>query len=114
MSRREFPIADERYVVVGWDPPLRSYFWQVYDEKDEERIASLEGRERTVEEDTELEALYEKYEQFGGEPLIADSPLGDPTKQINDVVVLQQQLKDYCLLPADLSGQLIYDKERDL
>ena len=37
MSRHQLPTKSPRFkVFVGWDPPLQSYFAQVYDTKGEE------------------------------------------------------------------------------
>jgi hypothetical protein len=102
MSRRTFAIDEERYAVVGWNRPLNSYFWQVYNGADEQRICELE---RNSPEDEELDALYAKYEQSGGEPIIADSGLGDPRKRINNVVELQQSMKEYAVIPATVSAE---------
>lgn len=108
MSRRTISIDDDRYVVVGWDPPLQSYFWQVYNGKDDSRILELEIKHPNSKE---LADLYKKYDRYGGEPLIADSCLGDPRKIIPDVVELQKQIKDYLILSAETSAALIEDKK---
>lgn len=108
MSRRTFPIDDENYVVVGWDPPLNSFFWQVWNGKDEARMKSLEGGVLDfTDAGDELDALYAKYPQFGGEPIIADSGLGG--KRITSVIELQQGLKEYAVIPAAISAALIRD-----
>lgn len=108
MSRRIIQIDEDRYAVVGWDNPLQSYFWQVWHATDELRMNELE---RTGEENAELAALYAKYDEHGGEPLIADSCLGDPRKVIRDVVQLQQQIRDYVVIPADVARELVEDKD---
>lgn len=37
MSRHKLPTENPRYeVVVGWDPPLQTYFAQVFDAEGEE------------------------------------------------------------------------------
>ena len=30
MSRRTHQLEDGRYIILGWDPPCSSYFYQLY------------------------------------------------------------------------------------
>ncbi len=111
MSRRRFDVENDEnqsYVVVGWDRPLHSFFFQVWNGKDESRMAELEDLPND-EKTTELADLYEKYDQFGGEPIIKDDGcLGGPTK-ITTIEDLQKRLE--IPIPIPIKNGLLRDKE---
>ena len=113
MSRRNFDIDENRSATVGWDSPLKSFFWQIWNTKDGRRISELEVmevRDMNDAECDELNALYAKYNVYGGEAIIADSPLGLPGHKISTVTELQQSIKNHCVLPANVARQLVEDQ----
>lgn len=77
MSRHDVPTRDERYaVVVGWDPPLQTFFAQVL--------------ERSREHDDDTMVAW----------------VGTARGEIPTVEGLAEQLSPYASLPADLQDTL--------
>ncbi len=111
MSRHSWDIENgDKTIVVGWDRPLQSFFFQIWNIKDERRMSELEElpeKERPVE----LADLYEKYGAFGGDPIIRDDGcLGGPIK-ITDIIDLQNRLGLNIPVPEKTQAELLTDKE---
>lgn len=120
MSRIEWEGAtteqDDKYLVAGWDRPLQSFFFQIWNRKDERRMYELEGSENPDQAD-EYDALIDKYMRFGGEPIIIDEG-ADGVSQIKDVDELFRRIEkqDFKFLPGgkeQLRKRLLEDKEMD-
>jgi hypothetical protein len=82
---RHIAYSDEKIeVIVGYDPPLRSFFYQVWD------------KEKIEDEDAMLD--------WGG---------ADRFNKINTVAVLQLKLKNYCIIPEEIKTKLKDEKDDD-
>jgi len=79
---------DNKYeIAVGWDPPLQTYFAQVFDE--------------------------EKSKKQGEDILLVNAGHGLPFNDvISDIKILEDLLKDYVAIPDIIKGNLIRDKNR--
>lgn len=115
MSRRNVALEGNRTLTVGWDNPLQSYFYQVWNNTDEDRINELERKtyynEITPEEEEELDLLLFKYKKTGGEPII-ETFGADGVDVINHVRTLRTMLrKIYIELDPKVMEALIADKE---
>ena len=81
MSRYAIAAQDPRYeVIVGWDPPMQTYFGQVF--------------LMTIEEDDEACVLW----------------VGLEVQALTTVAALQEVLQAYATLPAAVVAQLEHDQ----
>ena len=83
MSRYAIPLDDRRFeVIVGWDPPLDTFFAQVFDTT----VAA--------EEDDAACELW----------------IGDDLQAITTVAALQDAIQAYATLPPDIVVRLRHDQ----
>jgi hypothetical protein len=73
MSRRRVPGVNPAHEVwVGWDPPLRTFFGQVYDpdrDEDENPVLWVGANPPWLREPSELAAAMEGYVVLGADTL---------------------------------------------
>lgn len=80
MSRHELPAADGLEVVVGWDPPLSTFFAQVWDR-------------RLEEDDPAAELLW----------------IGCAPREINDIQKVMDAVKPWATFPDEVKRALYRD-----
>jgi hypothetical protein len=115
MSRYRFNLENDQYVVVGWDRPFKSFFWQLWNGNDEKKLSELESKLTFKDEEKdeaiykELESIYDMYVKYGGEPLI-DTRGADGIDYIPTIEQLVQELSKYASIPEDIKLDLFNDQ----
>jgi hypothetical protein len=107
MSRNVAYTDDKIEVIVGYDSPFKSLFYQVWDKP---LTQKMNDQERLY---TECPQSVKDDEWIEDEDAIIKQDGANGIRKITTIVELEEELSDYCIIPRELKESLIEEMTKD-